>query len=111
MLSMPARASTCDSSRPAGPAPMMTTGMCMSRSRRSDRVVPRAGLNGDPTLVGEFRDGGFPTEAPIARGLHTAKGHLRFVVHRRPIDVTDSGLNALRHSHRTRNVATEDSGR
>src|SRR5690606_30892562 len=75
--------------------------------RRSDRVVPRLGLDGDPAQLGESVDPRLAAEAAIARGLHAPERHLRLVLHGRPVDVADARLDLARHPEPLRNVAGE----
>jgi hypothetical protein len=49
-------------------------------------------LDGDPAKIGEFGDHCAPAEAPIAAGLDAAERHLRFISHRRAIDMADAGF-------------------
>jgi hypothetical protein len=52
-------------------------------------------LNGNPPEFGEFVDHRLAAEAAMTAGLHTAKGYLRLVGDRRPVDMADAGLNSL----------------
>src|SRR5688572_28219118 len=61
--------------------------------RRSDGVMPRLGLDRDPSQLGEGIDAGLAAEAAVARRLHPAERHLRLVVHGRAVDVADARLD------------------
>src|ERR1700759_534957 len=73
----------------------------------SDGIVSLARLYRDPTQIGEFRDRRLAAEAAIAAPLQTTKRHLRFVMDRGAVDVTDTRFDALRDIQRSRDVAPE----
>src|SRR5690348_16976385 len=76
----------------------------------SEWIVWCAGLDRDPTEVGELRDAGLATEPAVPAGLDTAKWHLRFVSNRWPIDVADARLDEAGHPQRAIDVLAEDRG-
>src|SRR3954447_23632779 len=57
-----------------------------------DRVVTRGLLDRDPTELGELLERGRAAEAPPARLLDAAEGHLRLLVPGGRVDVADAGL-------------------
>src|SRR3954468_24790938 len=71
-----------------------------------------AGLarDGDPAQLGEGLDSRLAAEPAIARRSDAAERHLRFVLNRRAIDVTDARSNAARDLEPARSVAGEDGG-
>src|SRR5690606_35093848 len=72
-----------------------------------ERVVPRRGLHGDPAQFGELVDARLAAEAPDAAALDAAERHLRLVVDRRAVDVTDPRLDAARDVHCARDISAE----
>lgn len=78
---------------------------------RSERVVHRLGLNCHPAQLGKLVDRRFSTEAAVSARLHAAKRHLRFVLHRRSIDVERAGDDAGNERECLRNVFREHRGR
>ncbi len=63
--------------------------------RVSDRVMPGTVLQGHPTQLGEMLDGRLAAKAAVTTGLDPAKGHLRLIVHGRPVDVANARLDPL----------------
>src|SRR3954447_18569021 len=82
-----------------------------SLAARSEGIVLRLGLDGDPAQIGELGDAGLAAEAAVARSLHAAERHLRFVMYGRAVDVADAAFDPLRHRQRTRDVSAEYGGR
>src|ERR1700737_2586108 len=78
---------------------------------RSKWVVSRLRLQGDPAKIRKFRNGRLPAEAAIAARAHAAERHLRLIVHRRAVDMTDAAADTLGDPERPRDVATEYSCR
>src|SRR5471032_1906257 len=74
---------------------------------RSERIVTRRGLHGDPAQIGKFRDSRLAAEVTEPAALDATKRHLRLVVYRRAVDVADARLNAPGNIHRARDVPAE----
>ena len=64
-------------------------------------------LDGDPSEVGKFGDRRLTAEPSIAAGAHAAERHLRLVVHRRPIDMANAGINFTRNLERAVDILAE----
>ena len=61
-----------------------------ARNARSERVMPRRSLYRHPAQLGELGHTRLAAKAAHTATLDAAERHLRFVVHRRSVDVTDA---------------------
>ena len=78
---------------------------------RLEGIVPRPGLHCEPAQLGELGDAGAPAKTAVARGLYAAERHLRLILYRGRIDVTNSTLDTLGELDPPRNIERENSGR
>src|SRR5690348_9605991 len=73
----------------------------------SDRIMAGLAGDGDPAQLGEGLDPGLTAEAAVAGGADAPEGHLRLVVHRRPVHVADARSNAPCDAKTARGIAGE----
>src|SRR5260370_35052947 len=74
----------------------------------SDRIVTGLGLNRQPPQLGKLVDARMAAKTSPAAVFHAPKRHLRFVMHRRPVDGGHPRSHPLRHTHAARATATRD---
>src|SRR6185369_7181 len=88
---------------------------CIKRERpvspfSSDRENPRLSLDRDPARFREAVDALAPAETAVTGGADPSEGHLRLVVHSRPVDMADPRVDLARYAQPSRGVAGEYSG-
>jgi hypothetical protein len=80
------------------------------RDHPSERKLTLPKLHGDPFQLGHFLHGVATTFAPDAAHLDPAKRHVRFIRHRRVVDVNHARLNPQREIERLLQVVGNNAG-
>src|SRR5258708_7934609 len=78
-----------------------------SIDRSSDRIVTGLGLNRQPPQLGKLVDARMAAKTAPAAVFHAPERHLRFIMHRRAVDVAHPGFDPLRHTQRACGIAAE----
>ncbi len=78
---------------------------------KSDREASGFGLDRYPAKLGKFRNACLAAKASVARSPDAAEGHLRFVMHRRTVDMADTGANLPGDLQAARRISGKDGSR